>query len=301
MTLQDALRSGKVLLLDGAMGTQLMARGARGSNELWGIEHPDDLRAIHRGYVEAGASAIIADTFGGSRPKLDRMGLAARLVELNRRPVEIAREVARNGSDSVWVLGDVGPTGQFVEPYGDFSRAQMTDVFREQIAVLAEAGVDGIIIETMMDPAEAECAVVAAKSVAPHLPVLASMTFERNPRGFHTVMGATPEDAINRLASAGADVVGANCGGIAPKDYVDLLRTMHVVGKVPLLAEPNAGLPQIGPDGATVYRETLEAFARIAGPLRENGASVIGGCCGTTPEHIRAIATALRGTTVHRG
>ncbi len=285
MTLRDKLRAGN-FVLDGAMGTQLMAREATGNNELWGVEHPDELAAIHRAYIDAGADAVITDTFGGSRLKLAKAGLGDRVVELNRRLAEIAKVAA--GSDA-FVLGDVGPTGEFIEPLGTMSEQDIVDVFREQIEALVAGGVDGIIAETMMDVQEAVCAIRAAKEVAPDMPVLVSMTFEKNPHGFRTMMGVTPADGARAMADAGADVIGANCGGITPDQFLELLDELRSGADLPLLAEPNAGLPEIE-DGQTVFREAPDTFARLASEYRKRGVVALGGCCGTTPEHVRAIA-----------
>ena len=287
MTLRDRLRAGN-FVLDGAMGTQLMAREATGNNELWGVEHPDELAAIHRAYIDAGADAVITDTFGGSRLKLAKAGLGERVVELNRRLAEVAKDAA--GSDA-FVLGDVGPTGEFIEPLGTMSEQDIVDVFREQIEALVAGGVDGIIAETMMDVQEAVCAIRAAKEVAPDMPVLVSMTFEKNPHGFRTMMGVTPADGARAMADAGADVIGANCGGITPDQFLELLDELRSGADLPLLAEPNAGLPEIE-DGQTVFREAPDTFARLAAEYRKRGVVALGGCCGTTPEHIQAIAGA---------
>lgn len=284
-TLRDAIEAGKIVL-DGAMGTQLMARNVTGNNELWGAEHPDELAEIHRAYIDAGANVILTNTFGGSRLKLAKVRLGERVAELNRRLAEIAVKAAGNDA---YVLGDVGPTGEFLEPMGTMTEDEMTDVYREQIRALVEGGVHGIMVETMMDPNEAACAVRASKDVAPDLLVFASMTFERNPYGFRTMMGTTPELAAETLANAGADVIGANCGGITPDQFVDLLRELRVGTDHPLLVEPNAGLPELE-DGKTVFREAPDTFARLTPKFRELGAAAVGGCCGTTPEHIRAIA-----------
>lgn len=288
MTLREHIEAG-TLILDGAMGTQLMAHDASGNNELWGFEHPDELKSIHRAYLDAGATAIITNTFGGNRLKLVKSRLGDRVEELNTRLAEIAREVADEFPGDAFVLGDVGPTGEFIEPLGTVTEEEMTEVFREQIRALTVGGVDGIIIETMMDAGEAVCAIRAAKEVAPDLPVLASMTFEKNPKGFRTMMGTTPEDAANRLLEAGADVIGANCGGITPDQFVELLTAFREATGAPLLAEPNAGLPEIE-DGQTVFREEPETFARLREEYRKLGVAAFGGCCGTTPDHIRAIA-----------
>jgi methionine synthase I (cobalamin-dependent) len=173
------------------------------------------------------------------------------------------------------------------------TEAEMTDVFGEQIGALIEGGVDGIIIETMMDPTEAACAIRAAKAVAPNVPVLATLTFDRNPRGFRTMMGATPTDGIRRLLEAGADAVGANCGGMTPGDFVPLLEEVHRAVAAPLIVEANAGLPQIE-DGKAVFKEVPETFGRLVAEWIRVGATIIGGCCGTTPDHIRAVSEAVK-------
>lgn len=289
MTLREHIKEG-ILLLDGAMGTQLTARGAKGNNELWGVEHPDVLAEVHRAYVDAGAQAVITDTFGGNSAKLAKAGLGDRADELNRRLVEIAREAVRGRA---WVLADVGPTGQFVEPYGDLTEAQMTDVFRRQIAVLLEAGADGIIIETMMDVTEAVCAVNAARSLAAGIPVLVTMTFDVNPRGFRTLMGVSPAQAASRLAETGPDAVGANCGGLLPVQYAALCSEMSAATSLPIIAEPNAGLPELE-DGVTVFKEPPETFGAIVPDLIASGVKVMGGCCGTGPAHIQAMSNALK-------
>ena len=188
----------------------------------------------------------------------------------------------------------MGPTGDFVQPYGLLTEEQMTAVFREQAEALAAGGVDGIIIETMMDPTEAACAVKGAKEAAPSLPVLATMTFDANPTGFRTMMGTKPEDAARALADAGADAVGANCGGITIEQYVDLVSLFRSAVTVPIIAQANAGLPEIV-DGETVFREEPAKFTRFAPALRDAGVTIFGGCCGTTPDHIRALIAGLAG------
>ncbi len=289
MTLKELLEAGPIVL-DGAMGTELIARGADKSNmELWGAEHRDALLDVHRKYIEAGSQAIITNTFGGTTLKLGKAGLGERAAELNSALVGIALEAAGNDA---FVLGDVGPTGEFIEPVGLLSADELTAVFREQIAVLVEGGVHGIVIETVMDPAEGACAIRAAKDVAPDLPVLASLTFEKDSNGFRTMMGTSPERGAEALAEAGADVIGANCGGLTPDDYVELLEAMHRTVGLPLLAEPNAGLPQIDGD-RTMYNEPPTTFERVVPLFRDAGAAAFGGCCGTRPEHIRAISDAL--------
>jgi 5-methyltetrahydrofolate--homocysteine methyltransferase len=284
MTLKEKLTTG-TLILDGGMGTQLMARGASGNNERWGAEHRDDLVEIHRAYLGAGAHAITTNTFGGTRIKLEKAGLGDRTVELNTTLAGIAREAV---GDSAWVLGDVGPTGDFLQPYGLLTEEQMIAVFSEQIEALVAGGIDGVIIETMMDPNEAACAIKAAKRVAPALPVLATMTFDRNPTGFRSMMGTRPGDGAAIMVEAGADAVGANCGGITIREFPELLSEMAAQVDVPLIAQANAGLPEVE-DGITIFREEPVAFREGVQALIDVGAKAIGGCCGTTPPHIAAL------------
>jgi 5-methyltetrahydrofolate--homocysteine methyltransferase len=285
MTLREHLDTA-TLVLDGAMGTQLMAFGARGNNELWGVEHPEELKSIHRAYIDAGSTAVVTDTFGGSRVKLDKAGLGDRTVELNRRLAEIAKEAA---AGDAFVLGDVGPTGEFLDPLGTITEDEMIAIYQEQMEALHEGGVDGFIIETMMDPGEAVCAIRAARNVSADIPVLATMTFEKNPTGFRTMMGTTPEQGAKAMTEAGADAIGANCGGITPAQFIELLKELRGATDLPLIAEPNAGLPEIE-DGETVFNESPDTFARLAVQYRSLGVAALGGCCGTTPDHIRALA-----------
>jgi 5-methyltetrahydrofolate--homocysteine methyltransferase len=285
MTLREHLDTA-TLVLDGAMGTQLMAFGARGNNELWGVEHPEELKSIHRAYIDAGSTAVVTDTFGGSRVKLDKAGLGDRTVELNRRLAEIAKEAA---AGDAFVLGDVGPTGEFIEPLGTITEDEMIAIYQEQMEALHVGGVDGFIIETMMDPGEAVCAIRAARKVSADIPILATMTFEKNPTGFRTMMGTTPEQGAKAMTEAGADAIGANCGGITPDQFIELLKELRAATDLPLIAEPNAGLPEIE-DGETVFNESPDTFARLAIQYRSLGVAALGGCCGTTPDHIRALA-----------
>ena len=287
-SLKERIATG-ILILDGAMGTQLMQRDVKGSNELWGFEHPEELMEIHRAYLEAGAQTATTNTFGGSRPKLSKAGLGERTVELNTGLAKVGRQAV---GDDGWALGDIGPTGEFVEPYGTFSEDELVAVFVEQATALRDGGVDGFIIETMMDATEAACAVRAAKQVSPELPVLATLTFDRNAQGFRTMMGVSPAKAASALAEAGADAIGANCGGITIDQYVALLGEMRAEVDLPLIAQANAGLPEVV-EGTTVFNEGPEKFSRSIPDLLAAGVSVIGGCCGTTPDHIRAVAAAV--------
>lgn len=284
------LGRGDVLVGDGAWGTQLMQRGLPEGRppEWFALERPDVLEEVARLYVAAGADLVTTDTFGGSSFRLRRHGLETQLEAINREAVRAVRRATTGGA---LVSASVGPTGEMLEPYGDVAVEAAEDAFAEQMAVLALAGADLFCIETMADLAEATCAVRAARRVAPSLPVVVTMTFEPGPRGLFTMMGVSPADAARALVDAGADVVGSNCGtGIA--DMVEIARAMTGVSPRPVAIQPNAGLPETV-DGRLLYRETAESMAARVPELLALGVQVVGSCCGTTPEHTRAIRGAV--------
>lgn len=283
----NALAAGQVIVCDGAMGTQLQARGltAGAMPELWNAEHPEVLTAIHNDYLQAGARIVTSNTFGGNRARLAGAGLADRLAELNRKGVELARAAA---GERAWVAGDVGPTGQLLEPYGELAVADAEAIYREQVTVLAEAGADFLLVETMNDIEEALCAVRMARA---HTALPVFCTFAFNAKG-RTMMGLRPGDAAQRAAEAGADAVGANCGE-GPDAVLAALTGMREAVNLPLIAQSNAGIPQVGAEEATVWDTTPEQLADHARAFVEAGARVVGGCCGTGPAHIAAIAAAL--------
>lgn len=283
----NALAAGQVIVCDGAMGTQLQARGltAGAMPELWNAEHPEVLTAIHNDYLQAGARIVTSNTFGGNRARLAGAGLADRLAELNRKGVELARAAA---GERAWVAGDVGPTGQLLEPYGELAVADAEAIYREQVTVLAEAGADFLLVETMNDIEEALCAVRMARA---HTALPVFCTFAFNAKG-RTMMGLRPGDAAQRAAEAGADAVGANCGE-GPDAVLAALTGMREAVNLPLIAQSNAGIPQVGAEEATVWDTTPEQMADHARAFVEAGARVVGGCCGTGPAHIAAIAAAL--------
>ena len=284
------LARGEVLVGDGAWGTQLMARGLPAGQppEWFALERPEVIEEVARLYVEAGADLVTTDTFGGNRFRLEIHGLAGELARVNRQAVEA---VKRAVAGRALVSASVGPSGQLLEPYGEVSPAAVEAAFAEQVRVLAEAGADLVCIETMSDLTEAACAVKAAKAAAPGLPVMATMTFEKNPRGYFTVMGTSIEQAVAGLVAAGADVVGSNCGtGIA--DMIGIARAMVQRSGVPIAIQPNAGLPETQ-SGRIVYHETPDSMAARVPELLDLGVAIVGGCCGTTPEHTRAIRAAV--------
>lgn len=285
----DRARGG-VILGDGAWGSLLIERGLPPATppETWTLAHPDELRVIAAAYLDAGAEVLTTNTFGGSPLRLRPYGLENRTEELNARAVDLAHDVARGRA---WISASVGPTGRLLTPLGDVEPDEATASFNRQIRALVAAGADVICIETMTDLAEATLAVRAAKEAAAHVPVIATMTFDVTPHGIFTVMGVTVAQAARGLTGAGADLVGANCGhGVGPMALV--ARAFSSSARVPIAVRPNAGLP-IRQGRRLVYTETPESFARAAASLLQPGVAVLGGCCGTTPDHIRALRTAI--------
>jgi 5-methyltetrahydrofolate--homocysteine methyltransferase len=282
----------RIVVLDGAMGTELERRGmpAGYCHELWNVEQPETVREIHRSYIQAGADAVLTNTFGGSRLKLAAYDLADRAYEINLRATEIARLEA---GDDHFVLGDIGPTGLFMEPLGKTSQSEFHEAFAEQVAAFVEGGVDAVIVQTMSAVEEAVAAVRAAKETS-SLPVLGLMGFKRDAdgEGFHSVMGVDIQRAVNELSEAGADILGTNCWN-ALSEICEIIRRMRRLTQKPLAAEPNAGQPKLV-DGKTVFDESPEKMAGGVQELVAAGARVIGGCCGTTPDHLRLIVSRIR-------
>jgi 5-methyltetrahydrofolate--homocysteine methyltransferase len=283
-SLLDRIREGLVLG-DGAIGTMLMQSGLPAGQppERWTLEHPDRVAAVARAYAAAGSEILTTNTFGASPMRLAVHGLQDRIDEINARGVAAAREGAGPG---LWVAGSVGPCGRLLAPLGDARPEEVRDGFRRQVAALAAAGADLIIIETMTDLEEASLAAGAVRDEAPGLPIIVTMTFEVTKRGAFTIMGTSVPAACSRLEAEGASVVGANCGAGA-----DAMR--HVAAefaaatRLPLAFQPNAGLPVQRGDRLE-YPQPPEIFAAEAAPLR-GIAAILGGCCGTTPDHIRAL------------
>ncbi|ADI01514.1 homocysteine S-methyltransferase family protein [Syntrophothermus lipocalidus] len=278
----------RIIILDGAMGTMLQERGLRPGDcpELFGLEHPEVLEEIHGQYIEAGADIIQTNTFGANRFKLTEYGLQDRVAEINKAAVKAAKKVAGSGA---LVAIDIGPTGRLLQPAGDATFDQLYEAFREQVVAGAEAGADLVSIETMTDIGELRAAVIAARENT-DLPILAHLTFEPNGR---TMMGTSPAGAALVLEALGVTAIGANCSGGA-KELLPVIEEMARVTGIFLSVEPNAGLPKLE-NGRTIFPETPESMAVYALSLREAGANLIGGCCGTTPAHIRAMAEILRG------
>ena len=291
-SLMARVAQGEVLISDGAMGTFLHAKGLGPGEcpESWCISHPDVLKGIAEAYITAGSDIIETNSFGGSSLKLQPYGLADKVREFNRAAAALAKEAM---GDRGYVVGSVGPTGHFAkEEYGDVSTEELYEAFMGQVTALAEGGADAICVETMSSLVEAVQAIKAAKENT-KLPVLCTFTFDQKPRGFFTMMGVTPEQAAEEAAAAGADIVGANCGnGIS--NMIQIAKRMRAaLPKIPIIIQANAGMPKIA-NGETVFPETPEYMASQVKELFEAGANIIGGCCGTTPDHIAAIAKASR-------
>jgi len=278
---KEYMRS-KIVLFDGATGTTLQAMGLPigTAPEEWIFENPDAVYQNHLGYIEAGADVVLTNTLGANSIRLKDTDLADKAYELNKKAAELARKAA---GETTFVAGSVGPTGVILM-MGEISEEQVQEAYRQQIQGLIDGGIDVIAVETMTDIEEACLAVGAAKDIST-LPVIATMTYEAGKQGFRTVMGNDIKTVVERLNDAGADATGSNCGtGI--DTMIEIIKEMKQYTHLPLLAEPNAGLPEIV-DGKIMYRESAEFMANKVKDLLQAGARLVGGCCGTTFEHIR--------------
>jgi 5-methyltetrahydrofolate--homocysteine methyltransferase len=288
-------RLGKsILLLDGAMGTQLFERGAVAGacNEQINLNQPHIVQSVHQAYLDAGCDAILTNTFGGNAISLARHGLADQVHAINLAAAKIARKAA---GDDRYVLGDIGPVGDFLEPLGMLKESDLFKAFADQAQALEEGGVDGFIIETMTALDEIEVAVRAVKSVS-QKPVLASMAFDSAPDGARTMMGVSPQMAVDQLAPLGICAIGFNCGTLDMDGYIALAGqfALALKGKnILLLAEPNAGKPQLQDDKA-VYTLSPQEYAEAMEKIRQASAAVMGGCCGTSPAHLAEMIRQVR-------
>jgi 5-methyltetrahydrofolate--homocysteine methyltransferase len=292
-TLMERIAQGDILISDGAMGTFLHAKGLKAGEcpESWCVSHPDVVRGIAEAYVAAGSGIVETNSFGASSYKLKVYGLADKVSEFNRAAAALAKQaIAGRG----FVAASVGPTGHIVEEEGgDVTPEQLYAAFKEQVIALAEGGADAICVETMSSIREASEAVRAAKENT-SLPVICTFTFEAGAKGFRTMMGLKPDRAAREAVAAGADITGANCGnGIA--NMIEITRQMRAaVPGTPILIHANAGAPVVE-NGKTVFKETPAYMASRVEELIVAGANIIGGCCGTTPDHIAAMAQVVKG------
>ena len=279
------------ILADGAMGTMLFQAGLQFGDppEVWNLTQPDVIRRIHRGYLDAGARILLTNTFGGNRKRLQLTGHERRVEELNRTAAILLRAEIEAAGGGALAAGDIGPSGEIMAPLGTLDEHEAVDAFAEQASALIAGGVDLIWIETMSDLTEIHAAIRGVRQVRHDIPIIATMTFDTHG---HTMMGVSPEKAVAALAEWGANAIGGNCGN-GPDEVVRVIERMHAAAPdVTLVAKSNVGMPQLV-DGRAVYLTGPDVMADQGVAMREAGARIIGACCGSTPEHLRAMADAL--------
>lgn len=288
----------RIMVIDGAMGTMLQQYGLKAGEtpEMWNIVHPDIVKKIHSSYLEAGADIILTNTFGANGIKLQKAGHRNKLPELNREAVRLAREAVDKYREvhpvPIFIAGSIGPSGEILGPCGMIKDEEVLDGYLEQVKVLVSTGIDFILLETFYDLNEITIALKAVKEIC-DLPVFASMTFDES---LKTIFGISPEKAAKVLFQEGADGVGANCGS-GPETLYKVLSQMRVITAAPLLVEPNAGIPYID-NNRIIYPATPQEMAEYAEKFVQLRVNIIGGCCGTTPEHIKAIAEKVKNDSI---
>ena len=287
MVFLEYVKNNNFLLLDGAMGTELTKRNVMG-NFRNNIDNKDIVREIHESYIEAGSRAIITNTFSMNRLYLKDKDTDIDIELINKNGVKIAQEAA---GEDVFVLGDIGPTGKLLQPYGDYEEEEFIEAFAEKARYLSESNVDAIIIETMVDLREAVCALKACKKVS-DLPVIVSISFNQVDKGGKTIMGNSTEEVVQKLTKEKADIIGTNCGSLDPMQISKIVEIMKSHTDIPIMVEPNAGQPKLQGD-ETIYDMQPKAFTEGILACIEAGANIIGGCCGTTPAHIRDLYQTL--------
>lgn len=288
-SLQDRLSQPGILILDGATGTQLQKMGlpAGMAPELWNLKNPEAVKQHYRAYIEAGSDAILTNSFGGTRPRLDMEGSGHLTHDINKAAAALAREVA---GDEVLVLGSIGPTGLLMEPMGELTYEKAVEYFAEQAAALAAGGADGIHVETMSDLREAQAAIAGAHQ-ATTLPVTVTMSFDMHGR---TMMGVKPEEAVRKLWAMNVLAVGVNCGRTLEENLKAVTAMRTAAPEVTLIAKPNAGLPRMEGAVEAVYDVTPEIMAEYALKFADQHIKMLGGCCGSNPTHIAAVKAALK-------
>lgn len=281
----------RIVLLDGGMGTELIKHGfPQGAcPERWNVDKPEVVKRIHTSYFEAGSDVVLTNSFGGSKIKLAAHGLDKRCYELNLAAATIANEVKPPGK---FVAGSMGPTGKFLKPQGEFTEDEFEEAYAEQAKGLSDGQVDFLLIETQYDLREAVCALRGARRVT-DLPVFVTMTFNRHPRGYYTLMGNSVDQCLETLEKEKIPVLGTNCT-LNSADMVDLVKIMREKTALPLIAQANAGQPTLSKEGEVSYSQGIEDYVRYIPQMIENGANLIGGCCGTDPDYIKRMAAILK-------
>lgn len=287
MNLAKFLRNTEPILLDGAMGTQLAQVGLKMGGQS-NVLNPKEVMAIHEQYADCGVHVLLTNTLTMNRIYIEAHNIDVDVREVNLAGVKLAKSAVREGQ---YVLGDVSSTGKIIEPYGDLSESDAYEAFVEQAAVLAEGGVDGFIIETMFDLREALCALRACRDVA-SLPVIASMAFTTSKKGGRTMMGNSAKECATVLTETGASAIGGNCGDLDPLQMAEVVSLLQEATSLPIVAQPNAGKPKLVGD-QTVFDMSPTEFASGISKCLQAGAQLVGGCCGTSPAHIRAVVEML--------
>jgi len=287
MNFLEFIKTQKIILLDGAMGTQLGKHGLMGRGKATLIA-PELVLEIHREYAQCGCNALTTNTLTMNRIYIETHNVGVDVQDVNRVGVELAKQAANNNQ---YVLGNISSTGQMLEPYGTYQESEFYDAFKEQAEILAEAGVDGFIIETMFDLREALCALRACKDNFSLL-VIVSIAFMTETKGGRTIMGNSVEECAQKLSDAGADIIGTNCGDLDPSQMAVIVSLFKSATLLPILAQPNAGKPKLV-NNQTIFDMTPETFAVGITECLKSGAKIVGGCCGTTPKHIQAVAKTL--------
>ncbi|UCC41823.1 MAG: homocysteine S-methyltransferase family protein [Candidatus Aminicenantes bacterium] len=283
----------RTVLLDGGMGTELIRHGfPQGAcPESWNVEKSDIVKKIHKSYFDAGSDAVLTNSFGGSKIKLSSYGLENRCHELNHDAAKIANEVKPEGK---YVAGSMGPTGKFLEPQGEFTEAEFEDAYAEQAKGLTEGKADFLLIETQYDLREALCALRGARQES-ELPIFITITFNKGPRGFFTLMGNSVTQCIEELEEENVPVIGTNCT-LNSAEMVELIKIFRENTALPLIAQANAGKPSLSIDGKVAYSQELDDYVSFISPMIKSGANLIGGCCGTNPDYIKKMAGIIKKT-----
>ena len=277
----------KIILLDGGMGTELIRHGFPQGEcpELWNYEKPEIIRSIHKSYYDAGSDVVLTNSFGGSKIKLKSYDLEQKCYELNLAAAKLANEARPQDK---FVGGSIGPIGKFLKPQGEFSEEDFVEAYEDQAKGLADGGVDFLLVETQYDLKEALCALKAARKMT-SLPVFVTMTFNKYPRGFFTIMGNSSSQCVEILTDAEVPIIGANCN-LTSEEMADLIKVMRSMTPLPLIAQANAGKASLSDGGEVVYSQSLEDYVSYIPQIIENGVNIVGGCCGTDPDYIKRMS-----------